>query len=104
MDKQNNYDFLSMGTRYAKETIFLISKKAQEIEDNFGYDARMEFEVGVACVIPQYKTSKSDEFNGVVHGTKDFGIPNTRNNSYFGIKGTGVQYQNGTYNKPNKMR
>lgn len=100
MEKDNNYDFLSMGTRYAKEATFLIAKTAKEIQYKYGYDARMEFEAGVACVIPQYKNIQL-EFNDVVHGTKDFGIPNTRNNSYFGTFGTGPQYYNNRYNEPN---
>ena len=54
MEEQNNYDFLSMGKRYAISQVGNLIKKAQEIEQEYGIDARLEFESGIALAIPVY--------------------------------------------------
>ena len=102
------YDFYEMGIRYAKEEKEKIEKVMEELEKEYGEDAKTDFEAGVITVYDQYRaaTKKPEVREGVVQGTKDFGIPNTRNNSYTtGAAGSGIQYKtvngNRVYNEPN---
>lgn len=104
---EQNYDFMSMGSRYAKEGIVHLSKMAEDIGKNYGVDAKMEFEAGICLTIPTYSSIVELSKNEIEkQATTHFGEENMRNNSYFGGNGVSHQY-NGTtsiYNDPNKKR
>ena len=102
MENEQEYDFLSMGLRAAKDEMSNHYQTADKIEQQFGINARMEYEAGIAMAIPQYGTYQNLQLRKKenLNGTKDFGIVNTRNNSYFGTSGTGVQYKSHGYNEP----
>ena len=109
---EEKYDFYDLGQRYAKETIEVIRKKAEEYGRNFGLKAKRDFELGIISLIPQYADfyyiSNDDEMDisKLENATTDYGKDNLRNNSYFGEghSGIGVQYDNvtGHYNDPEK--
>lgn len=101
------YDFYGMGMRYANEGLMNLRKVAEEIGQRYGADAQLEFETGIAMTIPAYTHVVHTEATPkeMEAGTVDIGVPNTRNNSYFGTSGTGIQYKSkadGTqvYNEP----
>ncbi len=111
MEKKQEYDFLSMGLRAAKDDMTNHYQTAEKIEEQFGINARMEYEAGIAMAIPQYETYRTLQARKkeVLHGSKEFGVENTRNNSYFGTTGTGVQYTTNSeglpvYNEPKSHR
>ncbi len=56
--KQEKYDFINYGFRCAKERVENLNKIAGEIEEIYGSDARMEFEVGIAYLIDMRSKSK----------------------------------------------
>ncbi len=107
-DKQE-YDFFTMGFRDAKNSMESCYQRAVKIEEQYGADARMEYEVGIALTIPQYErfsVCKEETKKNTENATKNFGVDNTRNNSYFGSTGTSKQYVTGPdgmpmYNEPN---
>lgn len=109
MNNGKQYDFFSIGLRHAKDGIDELRKMANIYERDFGRDAREEFELGIASIVPQYANfyqKTSEEPIKTDRAITDYGKENTRNNSYFGSYGTGVQYYtnaNGTqvYNDPN---
>lgn len=98
------YDFYGMGERHANETIMEIRKLALELEKQYGPDARMEFEAGVSVSIPAYaNVIETSQFSiaDMEGSTKQYGVEGTRNNSYFGYKGTSYQTDSyGRYNEP----
>ncbi len=55
----NEYDFCSMGFRDAKMSMENCYNRAIQIEKQYGVNARMEYEVGIAMTIPQYDRFKS---------------------------------------------
>ncbi len=103
-----NYDFFDIGQRYAEEGMQALQKKAKEFEKTVGKEARRAVEMGVISMIPQYARLYNGEKNlegdvQHIHGTKDFGKENARNNSYFKGNGVGTQYTSaGKYNDPEK--
>ncbi len=112
-NSRDQYDFFSMGLRAVRDGLEYSYQKAEEIEKKFGVDARLEFEVAIAMATPAYSNYRSmvkekelrEELEKQVeHGataTRDYGVANTRNNSYFGTKGTGIQYNpEGKFNNP----
>ena len=91
-----------MGIRDATSNFRNLKEQAEKIEAQFGKDARMEYEVGIAMLVPQYEsfitpykvTQKSAEV-----ATTDYGKDGKINSSYLG--GTGIQneYSNSQANK-----
>lgn len=100
------YDFYGMGLRDAPNGLIELKKKAITIEQNYGIDARIQFESGIAMKIPVYAEmiyNENDLKKDIINGTTDYGKENTRNNSYFGSYGVGVQFKpQGGYNDPTK--
>lgn len=47
-------DFLTYGQAYLGSAMINILTKAEEIEKEYGIDARLEFESGIALAVPQY--------------------------------------------------
>lgn len=110
---KNKMDFYQLGRRYANEAFDEMTKKAEEIGELFGKDAQMEFEAGVVSTINEYEFVKDDNIDDIdinyISGKTDIGIPNVRNNSYFGGVGTSKQfitdpYGNKKFNEPKKRR
>ena len=58
MEKEQQYDFMSYGMRKAKEGFTDLEKTAQNILEQYGEQAKMEFEAGVAMAIPQWAAVK----------------------------------------------
>jgi len=88
------YDFYTMGMRYGKEKLVDLKQTAESIGKKYGEDAKMEFELGIAVSIPVYANYKSSELtiDDIEHSNSKFGMPNERNNSYFGGIGTSHQF------------
>ena len=107
---KEQYDFFAIGKKHFIDDTETIRKMAMEYQLKFGRKAREEFESGVYSQMSQYanapelRTGSAEEALGQ-GGSNNYGVPNTRNNSYFGGRGTGVQYQtrNGIeyFNEPN---
>ncbi len=57
MEEKNFYE---LGKEFANETIKDMEKKAQEIGDQYGVDAQLEFEAGIVSTI-----SRFEEFYGI---------------------------------------
>ena len=51
---EEKYDFFTMGINAVKDEIEVLRRKADEIEEIYGEDARLEFEAGFASIIPSY--------------------------------------------------
>jgi len=109
MNNEEQYDFFAIGQRHARDSFVELRKIAESYEKNYGPQARADFELGIASVFPQYSNFSigSDDENIKTDGaTTNFGIPNSRNNSYFGGAGTSRQFieVNGKkeYNNPDK--
>ena len=100
------YDFYDLGQRYATETLDVIKRKADEYGKNFGAAAKRSFELGIISLIPQYAKVYplyDEEDLKATGGSINFGVPELRNNSYFGGTGVGVQHDSsGHYNDPEK--
>ena len=82
---KENYDFYKVGIRYAIEGKQKLEKAAQIIEEKYGKDARIDFEAGIISSIDVYskETFMTFEEHESLKGTANYGIPETRNNSYF---------------------
>lgn len=89
-----DYDFYGMGIRHGKEKLVDLKKLADTIGQQYGEDAKMEFELGIAVSIPVYANQKSTDLtlDDVEHSHSKFEMPNERNNSYFGGTGTSHQF------------
>ena len=104
--ENNEVDFYLVGQRHAKDGLAALKKMAKEYEERYGAQAREDFETGIASVIPQYAnffiaSSELEQMVTPEGATTNYGVDNTRNNSYFGGTGTGVQYkENGDFNPP----
>lgn len=108
MNGKEKIDFFEYGKKFAMETIDIIKKKANEIEEKYGEQAKLEFESGYAAYFPVFgEELEIDNFDINNLGGKregDYGIPNTRNNSYFGRKGISFQCGKNGYREPNRKR
>ena len=104
----NEYDFFDMGIRRAKEGLINLKKMAEEIGRQFGENAKLEFESGIASAVPTYSDfQRNDILERELSATSTkFGVSNTRNNSYFGNSGISNQYNNsdGRYNEPSRRK
>lgn len=97
-------DFYTYGQRMAEEMQENNKKRAKQIEEEYGADARLEFECGLSVALGKQAVQNLDEAipkmrNGLYEGRIDY-EPNLRNNSYLG--GTGVSHQfdkEGNYNQ-----
>ena len=58
MDNEKQYDFMSYGMRKAKDGFADLEKTAQSILEQYGEQAKLEFEAGVAMAIPQWAAVK----------------------------------------------
>lgn len=94
------YNFYKMGQRYATEKIESLKRLADNIQKEYGKDARIEFEAGIVSTVPVYGDVYVENFEKPVNGTNDFGVDNLRNNSYFGGTGISQQFIDGIYNDP----
>lgn len=96
---RQEYDFYTMGMRYSKEQIVNLKEMAKKIGEQYGVNAKMEFESGVCMTIPSYKAfqeleeiskfedsvSKERAENATINFTNNI----TMNNSYIDGKGVG---------------
>ena len=101
---ENDYDFYSYGQRMAGEIEETYKKKAKQIEEEYGPDARLEFECGISMAIEKQAVKTLDDYiprmrNGRYEGRIDY-EPNLRNNSYLGKSGVSHPFdKDGNYNK-----
>ena len=101
---ENEIDFYTYGINAVKDCLFSINKRAEEIEAEYGKDARLEFEAGAASIVPQY----ANIINTPLEKTNPEDInfyrdekTGWRNNSYFGSTGISKQEdEKGNYNEP----
>ena len=100
---ENNYDFYSMGIRYAKDYLIDLREKAELIGKQYGMDAKMEFEAGICVTVPAYSNISETTISqrDAENATTKFDENNMSNNSYFGGVGISSQKKNGIYNEPN---
>lgn len=105
---ENNYDFYSYGKRMAGEIEETYKKKAKQIEEEYGPDARLEFECGVSMVLGKQAFEAFEALgnnipemrNGQYYEGRIDYEPNLRNNSYLGKTGVSHQFdKDGNYNK-----
>lgn len=110
---KNKMNFYQLGKRYANEEFNEMTKKIQEVGELFGKDAQMEFEAGILSTINDYEFVNDDNIDDIdingLSGRTDIGIPNERNNSYFGGVGTSKQfitdpYGNKKFNEPKRRK
>ena len=92
---EEKYDFFLIGQKHANDELLNIRKTAAEYGQKYGKQAKVDFELGIASVIPSYSNDLDNAVENIdnLSGTNDYGIPNTRNNSYFGGTGTGRQHE-----------
>lgn len=93
---EQEFDFLTLGKVKVHE---LLSKELKEyanfIEQNFGENAKMEFEAGVAMSIPQYAQTWNEKIEKdqlKISFGKIITDDNKINNSYFGQEGISEKY------------
>lgn len=87
-------DFYTLGCKSIQQSFIKIQKRAEEIEKEYGKEAREEFEIGVASSTQVY-TDLFKEYplkDSIIRATLAFEKINSRNNSYFGKVGTSKQY------------
>ena len=94
MTNQKEYDFIEMGKRCAIERMENLVAMADKIESEYGQDARLEFESGIALVVPVYShtmfANKKIARGEIEQGaSKIFGVSNLINNSYLSEDGYG---------------
>ena len=97
--EKQEYDFIETGRRFAQKKVEEYLKMAALINEEYGPEALRDFEMGSLIPFQENIYSENDPIISI-HGTKDYGIPNLRNNSYFGRKGVSFQYIDGEYNDP----
>ncbi len=92
---ENEYDFYTMGIRYAKDQLLNLGKIAKTLGEKHGVDAKLQFEAGIASVFPQYTDVNVSDLDNVDvdNATVNFGVEGKRNNSYFDRKGTSNQFK-----------
>lgn len=101
------FDFYNLGKKDVNDIYIAVESRMKEIEEKYGKDAAVQYSLGVAAEMGRFSKMKIEEtkMNYDVHATTDFGVENTRNNSYFGGVGTDVQYdQDGEYREPRSIR
>lgn len=88
------FDFVEMGMRYADEKFREITRRAKDIEEEYGETARVEFEKGVSQARGIYFEDDTSEISveSLFEATDNIGVPNLRNNSYFGRPGVSSKY------------
>lgn len=73
--ENEKYDFYTYGMRAAKDIYTNIKQTAAEIGEKYGEQAKLEFESGIAAVIPTYATyfnnTKEPEIKGETLHTED---------------------------------
>ena len=94
MEEEKNF-FLS-GQNLAKEKMTDLYVALESVKNIFGEKAAEEFEIGFLSTISEYQFTNKDDLEDVditkLSGTTKFGMPNLRNNSYFGGVGISKQY------------
>ena len=87
-------DFYDLGRKDVNDIYIVVERRRKEIEEKYGKDAAEQYLLGVASEIGRFSTMDIDGVNisDIEKGTKNFGIENKRNNSYFGGKGISTQY------------
>lgn len=116
MKKEEELNFYEMGKRRAEQTTIELNNIAEKIEKEYGIDARIEFEVGIAetIILEHTKLYFDTTKDKKIEGTFNYGSYEKRNNSYFGSRGISNKY-NGiiydgfdgigipVYNEPSKV-
>lgn len=63
--KNQEINFLAYGHAFVGSTMRSIIEKAEEIEEKYGVDARLQFESGIAIAVPQYANMLYFEGKGI---------------------------------------
>lgn len=86
MEKKEEYDFFQMGKRCAKERMDNLFRMAEKIEQEYGIDARLEFESGMAIIVPVYANNsylnQDIKLSTIESASRVFGLDNRINSSY----------------------
>lgn len=103
--ENNSYDFYTYGMRTATDMYANSKKIADNIEEKYGKDARLEFECGLSIQLSKesikYIEKVNLSFKNRPLGGNIVSAENLRNNSYFGTKGISKQFNDdGEYNEP----
>lgn len=112
MENNEKIDFYSYGMRCGKDRLLELSKIAKKIAEEYGIDAKLEFESGVVSIISQYSNveylEKPFKTTNDTYKTIDETKENYRNNSYFGEYGISRQERDkknsSEYNEPTIKR
>ena len=83
----NEFNFYTLGKRFATETLETMAEKGMEVKNKFGEDAQLEFEAGIISTISDYEYVSDQSFKDInndrLSGTIKYGL-NDRSNSYIG--------------------
>ena len=105
---QEEYNFYIMGARIAKEERENFERIAEKIEQQYGLDARLEYECGYSITVGKNSLNSLEEDVYKIRKTSRNNIDveeNLRNNSYFGTKGVSNKKDaNGHYNEPGVIK
>lgn len=102
MEKNKEIDFYGMGMRKVNDIYEETDKIANEIEEVYGLDARLQYECGVSIAMGKKSVGRlSNMFDQDIIHIVNNSSPDLRNNSYFGGCGVSKKYnEDGSYNEP----
>lgn len=107
-NQEENYDFFTMGIRIAKEERENFARMAGKIEEQYGPDARLEYECGYSITVGKNSMlSMENNFLKIrtISGRNLDIDHNLRNNSYFGTRGVSRRADmNGHYVEPGVIK
>ena len=103
--ENNSYDFYTYGMRTATDMYANSKKIADNIEEKYGKDARLEFECGISIELNKESFKNIEEFvlnfKDEAMGSNIITADNLRNNSYFDTVGISEKYdEEGNYIDP----
>lgn len=107
-NQEENYDFFVMGSRIAKEESENFKRMAEKIEEQYGPDARLEYECGYSVTVGKNSMISIEESIPKLRKTVQNNIDTEedwRNNSYFGTLGVSKKTDiDGHYNEPGVIK
>lgn len=107
MKNEENYDFFTMGIRIATEESENFKRMADKIEEQYGSDARLEYECGYSVTVGKNSINSMENSFYKIRKTIKNNLDiedGLRNNSYFGIKGVSKKTVDGHYNEPSVIK
>ena len=106
MEDNKEINFFNLGIRRTEDIYCDLNKLAEKIEEEYGKDARLEYECGVSVAMGERAMGNMEKImveKDIIH-TRNEQMPNYRNNSYFGTEGISKQInEDGKYNEPGNV-